>query len=242
MTSPTDALSVASAPMARTRSQSNGSAQEVKKSRRGSILSKVVKNGHGSPNLSPESLQPDSHKSKKDKKRRTKSTSSAGGNSIGAALAKGGLQLAGHAVDDTVSTKRPTNRSPYLVRGDAESSLKGGEGDDELSREESRLEYDSEEEETDSDLDDHLPVTGFAVASNRRNADFHALFPAVDPGDYLIDGERATEAVADGRLWLCPVKGHFGPRSIIRVGEPHLLPRKHLWLGHGRERCRAAFR
>ncbi|RSH81505.1 hypothetical protein EHS25_006862 [Saitozyma podzolica] len=197
MNSPTDALSVASAPMARTRSESNGSAQEVKKSRRGSILSKVVKNGHGSPNLSPESLQPDSHKSKKDKKRRTKSTSSAGGNSIAAALAKGGLQLAGHAVDDTVSTKRPTNRSPYLVRGDAESSLKGGEGDDELSRQESRLEYDSEEEESDSDLDDHLPVTGFAVASNRRNADFHALFPAVDPGTISL-----MDILVQGRLYV----------------------------------------
>ncbi len=35
-----------------------------------------------------------------------------------------------------------------------------------------------------------LAVTGFAVASNRRNVDFHALFPEVDEGDYLIEGER----------------------------------------------------
>jgi hypothetical protein len=43
----------------------------------------------------------------------------------------------------------------------------------------------------DSDLelgDDDIPVTGFAVASNKRNADFHELFPTVPEGDYLIEG------------------------------------------------------
>ena len=40
------------------------------------------------------------------------------------------------------------------------------------------------------DLDDRdIPVTGFAVASNRRNADFHELFPNIPEGDYLIEGE-----------------------------------------------------
>lgn len=34
-----------------------------------------------------------------------------------------------------------------------------------------------------------IPVTGFAVASNRRNADFHELFPNIPEGDYLIEGE-----------------------------------------------------
>ena len=37
--------------------------------------------------------------------------------------------------------------------------------------------------------DDDIPVTGFAVASNKRNADFHELFPTVPEGDYLIEGE-----------------------------------------------------
>lgn len=36
---------------------------------------------------------------------------------------------------------------------------------------------------------DDIPVTGFAVASNKRNADFHELFPSVPEGDYLIEGE-----------------------------------------------------
>ena len=33
-----------------------------------------------------------------------------------------------------------------------------------------------------------IPVTGFAVASNKRNADFHELFPNIPEGDYLIEG------------------------------------------------------
>lgn len=34
-----------------------------------------------------------------------------------------------------------------------------------------------------------IPVTGFAVASNKRNADFHELFPNIPEGDYLIEGD-----------------------------------------------------
>ena len=65
-------------------------------------------------------------------------------------------------------------------------------------------------EESDSDDDDYeadvrsvatkssyysranLPVHGFAVASNKRNLEFHALFPEIDEGDYLIEGELRT--------------------------------------------------
>jgi hypothetical protein len=36
--------------------------------------------------------------------------------------------------------------------------------------------------------DDLIPVTGFAVASTKRNQDFHELFPTVPEGDYLIEG------------------------------------------------------
>jgi len=39
------------------------------------------------------------------------------------------------------------------------------------------------------DIDEEdIPVTGFAVASNKRNADFHDLFPSIPEGDYLIEG------------------------------------------------------
>ena len=54
-------------------------------------------------------------------------------------------------------------------------------------------ESDSEDDLMDLDLgEDDIPVTGFAVASNRRNADFHELFPTVPEGDYLIDGESSS--------------------------------------------------
>lgn len=104
---------------------------------------------------------------------------SASTNGIAAALARSGLQITG---DEQVLKAGLQNRavssagrSPYLVRQDYESD----EG------------YGSEDESdvlTDEEID-HLPVTGFAVASNRRNAEFHALFPSVDEGDYLIEGE-----------------------------------------------------
>jgi hypothetical protein len=48
---------------------------------------------------------------------------------------------------------------------------------------------DRSDDETDIELDDNIPVTGFAVASNKRNADFHELFPSIPEGDYLIEGE-----------------------------------------------------
>ena len=40
----------------------------------------------------------------------------------------------------------------------------------------------------DLDLQNDISVTGFAVASNKRNADFHELFSNIPDGDYLIEG------------------------------------------------------
>ena len=51
---------------------------------------------------------------------------------------------------------------------------------------------DRTDDETDIDLEDNFPVTGFAVASNKRNADFHELFPNIPDGDYLIEGESGV--------------------------------------------------
>ena len=51
------------------------------------------------------------------------------------------------------------------------------------------------------DLDlgeDDIPVTGFAVASARRNQEFHEMFPNIPEGDYLIEGAcpfSATEVI-----------------------------------------------
>ena len=103
----------------------------------------------------------------------------------------------------------------------------------------SLLDDDYDEDDSGSDFEDGLPVTGFAVASNRRQSDFHALFPGVDEGDYLIEGELRPEAgedkLNDRRLWMCIVQGYPRSWSPLRVRKPPVLPRKHLWLGHRRE-------
>ena len=52
---------------------------------------------------------------------------------------------------------------------------------------------DSEDDELLAELNDgDMPVTGFAVASNKRNADFHELFRSIPEGDYLIEGPSTT--------------------------------------------------
>jgi hypothetical protein len=73
------------------------------------------------------------------------------------------------------------NSEPYDDRPDYYSGLEEGSSDEDDSG--------SEDDLMDLDLgEDDFPVTGFAVASNKRNADFHELFPTVPEGDYLIDG------------------------------------------------------
>ena len=62
---------------------------------------------------------------------------------------------------------------------------------------------DGQGEDADDDSDDDallaelndgdIPVTGFAVASNKRNADFHELFRTIPEGDYLIEGASVRD-------------------------------------------------
>jgi hypothetical protein len=60
---------------------------------------------------------------------------------------------------------------------------------------------DDEDDELDLDADD-IPVTGFAVASARRNQEFHEMFPGVPEGDYLIEGACCGVAHVYPRLFL----------------------------------------
>jgi hypothetical protein len=102
----------------------------------------------------------------KEKRSRRLSASSGKAKSIAAAIVgKTGHNVTGSFED--AQSKRHSMRSTHTAEYD----------------------YEDEEEDSGSELDDDLPVTGFAVASNRRNADFHAMFPSVDEGDYLIEGE-----------------------------------------------------
>ncbi|KAJ7834972.1 hypothetical protein B0H14DRAFT_2363648 [Mycena olivaceomarginata] len=53
--------------------------------------------------------------------------------------------------------------------------------------------------------EDELPVTGFAVASNKRNAEFHVLFPDIPEEDYLIDDYSCAmqkEILIHGRIYV----------------------------------------
>ena len=53
---------------------------------------------------------------------------------------------------------------------------------------------DSDDDELLAELNDgDIPVTGFAVASNKRNADFHELFKTIPEGDYLIEGASVRD-------------------------------------------------
>ncbi|KAH9948214.1 hypothetical protein B0H21DRAFT_707938 [Amylocystis lapponica] len=64
----------------------------------------------------------------------------------------------------------------------------------------------SSSEDDDLGLDpDDIPVTGFAVASNKRNQDFHELFPTIPEGDYLIEDYGCAlqrEILIQGRLYI----------------------------------------
>ncbi|KAF9055768.1 hypothetical protein BJ165DRAFT_443623 [Panaeolus papilionaceus] len=78
--------------------------------------------------------------------------------------------------------------------------------------------------------EEDIPVTGFAVASNKRNADFHELFPGVPEGDYLIEDYGCAlqrEILIQGRIYIsenhiCFHANIFG--WITDVGLHSLLP------------------
>jgi hypothetical protein len=79
--------------------------------------------------------------------------------------------------NNSLSTRPQEHESGYVSSGDGHDEE--GEGDD------------SDDDELLAELNDgDMPVTGFAVASNKRNADFHELFRTIPEGDYLIEGVR----------------------------------------------------
>ena len=102
--------------------------------------------------------------------------------------------------------------APFKQARSRGASLTNGAGDF-SDRDSFRSASDSEASDDSDDLDldpEDIPVTGFAVASNKRNQDFHELFPSVPEGDYLIEGECPTAPVP------------------IRINSP--VPNAHLYL------------
>lgn len=168
-------------------------------------------------------------KRRKSRRSRRLSTSSAlsQGNSIAAALAKSGLQLANASEElpsKSGNARTVSNgRSPYLLNPH-DCDTDDGYGTEDESAEGSEIEG-----------IDHLPVTGFAVASNRRNAEFHAMFPTVDDGDYLIEGEAFHPLRLIIRLRLCVGQRYSGAWEAICFRESYLLPFKPFRMGNRRE-------
>lgn len=76
---------------------------------------------------------------------------------------------------------------------------------------------------------DNIPVTGFAVASSKRNLDFHELFVEIPEGDYLIEGEHPyhylLQTLTFCRLWLRPSTRDPHPRPTVHIREPRMLSR-----------------
>ncbi|TFK56894.1 hypothetical protein OE88DRAFT_1650390 [Heliocybe sulcata] len=95
--------------------------------------------------------------------------------------------------------KKTRSRNTSLGSGETGSDLFDSESDEEgLSGD--------EEDSDELDLNDEdIPVTGFAVASNKRNADFHEMFQGIPEGDYLIDDYGCAlqrEILIQGRLYI----------------------------------------
>lgn len=96
-----------------------------------------------------------------------------------------------HSRHGSLSARAPEHDSDYV------SSVDGP--DDEV-------EDDSEDDALLAELNDgDIPVTGFAVASNKRNADFHELFRTIPEGDYLIEDYGCAmqrEILVQGRIYI----------------------------------------
>ena len=107
--------------------------------------------------------------------------------------------LSGHHIATSQSSvdSSTSQLSPLVIRSrhnslsvqhqekDGYASSLDGHGED--------ADDDSDDDELLAELNDgDIPVTGFAVASNKRNADFHELFRTIPEGDYLIEGASSN--------------------------------------------------
>ncbi|KDQ30012.1 hypothetical protein PLEOSDRAFT_154728 [Pleurotus ostreatus PC15] len=106
------------------------------------------------------------------------------------------------------SNPNTTRRPSLSVNSEHNSDAYGDERADYSGLGEDSSDEDSDSEDGVNNLDigeDDLPVTGFAVASNKRNADFHELFSSIPYGDYLIEDYGCAlqrEILIQGRLYI----------------------------------------
>lgn len=123
-------------------------------------------------------------------------------------LSPGGKRGAGGGKGKSKTVNSGAIRTSVSANSDAASEYVGGEDRPEYY---SGLESSSDDGSGSDDLDDldlgedDIPVTGFAVASNKRNADFHDLFSGIPEGDYLIEDYGCAlqrEILIQGRIYI----------------------------------------
>lgn len=123
----------------------------------------------------------------------------------------------------TATSIHSDNASEYYGddRPEYYSGLEEGSSDDDDSG--------SDDDLMDLDLgEDDIPVTGFAVASNKRNADFHELFPSVPEGDYLIDGESISSKISRKTVLIlfedygCALQREILIQGRLYISENHI--------------------
>ncbi|KIO07078.1 hypothetical protein M404DRAFT_998507 [Pisolithus tinctorius Marx 270] len=125
----------------------------------------------------------------------------------------GNAQNGSKSRERTMSVNNAASPSVYSMPG----TINGGNSARQISLSKSdysdrQYQSDSSEStggsESDDELDlneENIPVTGFAVASSKRNADFHELFPNIPEGDYLIEDYGCAlqrEILIQGRIYI----------------------------------------
>ncbi|QRV80396.1 membrane protein [Ceratobasidium sp. AG-Ba] len=186
---------------------------------------------YASPRTSSEGARSPTRSASKPKPSKTRTWRTRGGSGsaggIAGALAQSGMSLA-HPISPSLTaaaapplpSKQPTRAATTasgLPRMPSDNSLaftgggilsktisRGSRGSRSRGHESSDSEsYDSEDAL--SFGPDEIPITGFAVASSKRNADFHELFPNVPDSDYLIEDYGCAlqrEILIQGRLYI----------------------------------------
>lgn len=157
------------------------------------------------PTLDSDNISIRSGVSTSGKKKRIWPTKKQNAGGIAGALAQSGMSLASPGagmnaspplVPQTSPPRRTNTRPGHVPRTSIDSVLRPRRGslnspgrmsDDQEGRQEDTDEIYESPDALSFDEDD-IPVTGFAVASSKRNADFHELFPDIEEGDYLIEG------------------------------------------------------
>ncbi|KAJ9119609.1 hypothetical protein QFC22_003318 [Naganishia vaughanmartiniae] len=185
------AQSVMSLPMPNTASASQQSHHDYPTSVPAEILSKVkskVKGHRHHHRSSRDSESLNGHERKMGKRERLKSRLRASSDAFSthSSTTNGGGGGGGEENTDSM--------------GDESDSSDGSESDDELD-DGGPAEYDDDMRSVATRSSYYsrasIPVHGFAVASNKRNLEFHALFPEIDEGDYLIEGRGCSFFASD---------------------------------------------